>query len=157
MFGRLARVVVSAAAVGCAALGSAAAAQASDDSIRAILSSDTPKIVHSQARILDGLAAYERTHSVAALIKAITSQDRVLKGLETTLSGQSASTANGLQGRNEIIRGLRLIIGSNRTLTRELRRGAAHKPVSRSKLRAALRADAKGNVDVNAGDKLLGI
>jgi hypothetical protein len=153
--GRFTRAAVSAAAVGCGVLGSATGAQASDASIRATVKSAVPKIVHSQARILDGLATYEKTHSPTALIKSIKAQNRDLSALETKVAGQTASTPNGTKGKADIVTGLRLIIGSNRTLTKELQRSSAHKPVSNAKMKAAAKADVKGNADLNAGGKLL--
>jgi hypothetical protein len=153
--GRFTRAAATAAAVGCGVLGSAAAAQASNASIRAIVKSSSPKIVHSQARILDGLATYEKTHSPSALIKAIKAQDKDLSALEAKVAGQSASTANGTKGQKDIVTGLRLIIDSNSTLVKEFQRAGAHRPVSKAKLTAAEKADIKGNQDINAGGKLL--
>jgi hypothetical protein len=84
------------ALIACAAVtGPVAAAQASDASIRAIVKSDIPKITRSQAKILDGLATYEKSHSATAVIKAIKAQNRDLAALEKKLASQTPTTANG--------------------------------------------------------------
>ena len=114
-----------------------------------------PKIEKSQAKIIDGLSTYQKTHNPTALIKAIKGQSKTLKALETKLSSQPASSANGSKGKADIVKGLRLIIGSNNTLAKELAQSAHHAPVSKAKVNAATAADTKGNRDLNAGSKLL--
>lgn len=138
-----------------AMLGPVAAAQANDASLRAALKTDAPKINHSQAKILDGLATYQKTNSPSALIKAIHAQNIDLKSLQVKVSGDSPSSATGAKAKADIVKGLRLIIGSNNTLAKALQRSATGKPVSKSKLEAALSADRKGNADLNTGAKLL--
>lgn len=110
-----------------------------------------PKIEKSQAKLIDGLAAYQKTHNPTALIKAIKGQSKTLNALETKLGHQSGSSANGTKGRSDIVKGLRLIIGSNTTLAKELQQSADHAPVSKAKLKAATSADTKGNRDLTAG------
>ncbi len=97
------------------------------------------------------------THSPSALIRAIRTRDRDLSAREAKVAKQSASTAAGMNGRRDIVTGLKLIVGSNRTPAKELQRASAHQPLSQAKLRAASRADVKGNADLNAGVKLLAL
>ena len=150
------RISSGAALVACvAAIGPVAAAQASDATIRSTVKSAVPKIEKSQAKIIDGLSTYQQTHNPTALIKAIRGQSKTLKALETKLSSQPASSANGSKGKADIVKGLRLIIGSNNTLAKELAQSAHHAPVSKAKVKAATAADTKGNRDLNAGSKLL--
>lgn len=147
--------MASEAVVGCGALGAAGAAQASDASLRTLVRTAAPKIAHSQARILDGLATLDRTHRAAPLFRTIAAQDRELGSLEVRLARQRASTPSGARGKREFLAGLRLIVGSNRTLAMDLRRTLTHQPVSRAQLKAAGRADARGNADLNAGARRL--
>jgi hypothetical protein len=114
-----------------------------------------PKIETSQAKLIKGLSTYQKTHNPRALIKAIKGQDKTLNALDTKLSAQSASSANGTKGKADIVKGLRLIVGSNTTLAKELQQSADHAPVSKAKLNAATTSDVKGNRDLNAGSKLL--
>ncbi len=146
----------TAALLTCAAVaGPVAAAQASDATIRSTLKTAVPKIEKSQAKLINGLAAYQRTHNPTVLIKAINAQSKTLRALETKVSGQPASSAAGTKGKSDIVKGLRLIVGSNTTLAKELQLSAHHAPVSKAKLKAATTADEKGNRDLNAGTKLL--
>jgi hypothetical protein len=150
------RIGSVASAVACAAaIGPVAAAQASDASIRSTIKTAVPKLEKAQAKVINALAAYQRTHSPTALIKAIGTQNKALGSLETKLSGESSSSARGAQGKTDIVTGLRLIIGSNHTLAKELQKSAEHAPVSKAKVKAATAADVKGNRDLNAGSKLL--
>jgi hypothetical protein len=96
-----------------------------------------------------------KTHNPTALIKAIKGQSKTLTALEAKRSSQPASSANGTKGKSDIVKGLRLIIGSNTTLAKELYQSAHHAPVSKAKVKAANAADTKGNRDLNAGSKLL--
>ncbi|HEX3691252.1 MAG TPA: hypothetical protein VHV28_16240 [Solirubrobacteraceae bacterium] len=132
-----------------------AAAQASDATIRSAIKTAVPKIQKSQNKVLKGLTTYQSTHNPTALIKAVKSQNKALNALETKLMSQSGSTANGKKGKADVVKGLRLIVGSNNTLAKELRQSAHHAPVSKAKLKAATAADVKGNRDLNAGTKLL--
>jgi hypothetical protein len=131
------------------------AAQASDGTIRSAIKTAVPKIESSQAKLIKGLSTYQKTHNPTALIKAIKGQDKTLNALETKLSAQSASSADGTKGKADVVTGLRLIVGSNKTLAKELAQSAHHAPVSKAKLKAATAADVKGNRDLNAGSKLL--
>jgi hypothetical protein len=138
-----------------AVAGPVAAADASDATLRSTIKTAVPKIEKSQAKLIDGLTAYQKTHNPTALIKAIKGQSRTLSALETKLSQESASSANGTKGKTDIVKGLGLIIGSNTTLAKELQQSAHHAPVSKAKLKAATKADTRGNRDLNAGSKLL--
>lgn len=146
----------TAALLTCAAVaGPVAAAHASDATIRSTIKTAVPKIEKSQAQLINGLAAYQKTHNPTALIKAINAQTKTLKALETKLTAQSTSSTAGTKGKSDIVKGLRLIVGSNTTLAKELQLSAHHAPVSKAKLKAATAADEKGNRDLNAGSKLL--
>jgi hypothetical protein len=153
--GRITRAAISVAAVACCVLGTAAAASASNASLRAVIKSDAPSINRSQARILDGIATYQKTHSSKALISAIAAQDRTLTALESKVANQSASTNKGTKGKNEILSGLRLAVGSNSSLSKDLKASSAHKPASKAQLKAAAKEVVKGNNELNAGLKLL--
>jgi hypothetical protein len=143
-------------ALGClAAVGPVTSAQASDATIRSAIKTAVPKIEKSQAKLINGLSTYQTTHNPTALMKAIKGQDKTLKALETKLSAQSPSSANGTKGKADIVKGLRLIVGSNGTLAKELEQSAHHAPVSKAKLKASTAADVKGNRDLTAGSKLL--
>lgn len=153
---RFRRAGVVSLIVACAAvIGPVAAAQASNATILATVKNDLPKITRSQAKILDGLATYQKTHSASAVVKAIHSQNRDLTALRTKVFGQSPSSAGGAKGRADIITGLKLIVASNNLLAQELQKAAAGEPISKSQLQAAVAADKKGNIDLNAGAKLL--
>ena len=54
-----------------------------------------PKIEKSQAKLIDGLSAYQKTHNPTALIKAVKGQSKTLTALEAKLASQPASSANG--------------------------------------------------------------
>lgn len=142
-----------AAATACVALaGPIAAAQASDATIRGTINSTVPKIVKSQAKVLDGLATYDKTRSAKTLITAIKTQNGVLKALKGKLSRESASSANGAKGKADIVNGLGLIVRSNTALAKHLQSG---KPLSHAEANTAITQDKKGNDDLNAGGKLL--
>ena len=144
---------VAAALGACAVLaGPIAAAQASNATLLATIKSGFPKIIKSQAKILDGLATYDKTHSKTPLIKAIKTQNGVLKALEVRLSHGSPSSAQGARGKAEVIKGLGLIVGSNTTLVKHLQSG---KSLSKAQSKAAVKAATKGNLDLSAGAKLL--
>jgi len=154
---RIARraTVLPALAGSMATLGPVAAAQASNASLRTTVKSDVPRILHSQARILDGLAVLAKTKSVKPLLHAIRAQDRNLSALKVKLSGQSASSATGMKGKHDIIRGLTLVTHANSTLVRDLAKAASGRAVSKAQVKAASTATKRGNVDINLGGKLL--
>jgi hypothetical protein len=148
----------TATVLACAAVaGPVAAASASDASIRSAIKSSVPKIQKSQAKLINSFTAYEKTHNPAAPLTALKGQNKTLTALEIKLSGQSASSTNGTRGKNDIVKGLRLIVGSNNTLATELQKSANHTPVSKAKIKAATAADTKGNKDLVAGTKLLNL
>jgi hypothetical protein len=144
-------------AVCVAVAGSASIAHASDAGLSASVKADVPQITRTQAKVLDGLAAYEKTHSTSVLIKAIRAQDSNLETLKSKLSGEAPSSATGTKAKAEIIKGLGLIVSSNKHLVNDLQKGAAGKSVSKAQLRAVIAADKKGNLDFNTGAKLLGV
>lgn len=149
------RLAVASAVTCVAAIGPAAAAHASDATIRSAIKAAVPKIEKSQAKLIDSLATYKKTHNPTALISAVKAENATLRALETRLSHRSASTTDGAKGKAAIVTGLRLIIGSNTTLAKELQQSARHAPVSKAKLKASIAEDNKGNRDLNAGSKLL--
>lgn len=155
---RAGRISVLLSVAACAAaVGPVAAADASDATIRATVATAAPKIDRTQAKILDGLASYQSTHSASALVKAIKAQDKTLKVLRTKLRPQVASTANGTKGKADIVKGLGLIVKSNNMLAKELTQSASGKAVSTSQLKAVNKLAKKGNADLNTGGKLLNI
>jgi hypothetical protein len=138
-------------------VGPVAAADASDATIRATVADAGPKIDRSQAKIIDGLASYQSTHSAAALIKAVKAQDRTLTALQNRLRPQAASTAHGTKGKADIVKGLALIVKSNKTLVKDLTRSPSGEAVSTAQLKAVTKLAKKGNDDLNAGGKLLSV
>jgi hypothetical protein len=67
----------------------------------------------------------------------------------------SRGCVRAISRKSDIVKGLRLIIGSNTMLAKRLQHSAHHAPVSKAKVKAATAADTKGNRDLNAGSKLL--
>lgn len=131
------------------------AAQASDRSLQATVRRNLPRIKASQLKVRDATLKLERTHSSRALIGAIESQNRDLQALERRVRRQSATTGAGRRGRSDVIRGLTLIVDSNKVLARDLARAAAHQHVSKREVAAATRTDLRGNRDLLVGAKLL--
>lgn len=153
---RLTRASLVSSLVACAAVGGpVAAAQASDHSLRTTVKRAVPAIGRSQSKILSGLATLDRTHKVSPLIRAINTQDRTLMALERKLTAEAPSSARGAKGKSDIITGLKLIVGSNEMMAKDLKKASKKQAVSRAQLRAATRAAKKGNADLNAGAKLL--
>lgn len=150
------RVSAMSLIAGCAvALGPVAAAQASDATLRATIKNDVPKITRSQAKILDGLATLEKSGSAKAIVKAIKAQDRDLNTLKHRIAVEGASSSAGSRGKRDITKGLALIVKSNTTLGKDISRASSGKSVSKAQVKAATAAVKKGNVDIDAGAKLL--
>lgn len=139
----------------CAAFGPAGAAQASDATLKATVKSDVPKLLRSQAKIIDGLAALAKTSSVKPLVKAIRAQDRDLTSLRRRLAAESASSTTGTRAKADITKGLALIVTANSTLSKDLAKASSGKAVSKAQVKAAAAAVKRGNVDVATGVKLL--
>jgi hypothetical protein len=137
------------------AAGPIASAGASNTSLRLTVKRDLPRITLSQARILDGAARFQRTHSSKALIRAIRAQNRNLTSLRHRVAGERASNATGARGKSDIIRGLTLIVGSNNTLSKDVARAASHRTVSKRQIAAATLAARRGNRDLARGGRLL--
>lgn len=137
------------------AAGPVACAQASNTTLRRTVRRDLPRITSSQARILEGTAKFQRTHSARALLTAIRAQDRNLRTLRRHVTAERASNPTGVRARADIIRGLTLIIGSNSTLSTDLVRAVNHRAVSKRQLAAAVLAARRGNRDLALGAKLL--
>jgi hypothetical protein len=150
------RVSVMSLITGCAVvLGPVAGAQATDATLRATIKNDVPKITRSQAKILDGLATLQKSGSAKAIVKAINAQDRNLTALKNRVAGQSSSTSAGSKGKSDVTKGLALIVKSNTTLAGDLSKASSGKPVSKTQVKAATAEVKKGNVEINAGAKLL--
>lgn len=149
--------LVSSLAACAAVAGPVAAAQASDATLRSTVTRALPAIARSQTKILNGLSTLDRTHKAAALIKAINTQDKTLTTLETKLTGEAPSSAAGTKGKADIIAGLKLIVSSNHTVTKELKKASRKQAVSTAQLKAADNAEKAGNRKLNAGAKLLKI
>lgn len=151
---RPSRVIAATCVATCAmAIGPLTAAQASNATIIGSITRALPSITKSQGAVADGLATYEKTVSPAKLITAVTAQNVILKALRTHVSGDAASTANGAKGRTDIVKGLTLIIDSNTTLTKALRKRERGAPISKAAVDAAVKADHTGNADLKAGIK----
>lgn len=153
----LARRAVAASLIagGVVAAGPLACAQASNSGLRRTVKLDVPRITSSQARILDGAAKYERTHSSTQLIRAIRAQDRNLLSLKRRVAAERASNTTGARAKADIMRGLTLIVDSNNTLAKDLARASSHRPVSKRQLAAAVLAARRGNRDLALGGRLL--
>jgi hypothetical protein len=85
--------------IGAVVIGPVAAADASDATLQATVKRDVPAITRSQARITAGEANLKKTHSIAALIKAVRAQDTNLAKLRTRLRGESSSTSTGARAK----------------------------------------------------------
>lgn len=140
---------------GVALVGPIAVAQATDATLRATVKSDIPRITRSQAKILNGEASLQQSNSPKALIKAISAQDRNLKALRAELSREAPSSATGAKAKRDMVAGLKLIVGSNTTLSKDLVKNAKGEKVSKAQLKAAVARDIKGSRDLNTGAKLL--
>jgi hypothetical protein len=153
---RLGRFSLLVPIVACAAvIGPVSVAQASDASLRSTVEAGIPKITRSQAKILDGEAAFEQTHSAAALVKAVKAQDKTLKTLDTKVKGQSPSTPVGTKAKSDIVKGLRLIVASNTSLVSDYKLAQQGHPVTRAQLNVMVNEANTGNVDMLTGIKLL--
>jgi hypothetical protein len=87
----------------CAVLvGPIAAAQASNNTLRATLNSYSAKIVKDENAVKNGLAGYPQG-KVKPLIHALTTEIRDLHALRTKLADDSASSAEGATAKSEIV------------------------------------------------------
>jgi hypothetical protein len=141
--------------VGAVGFGAAAVAQASNATIKATLKSANPTVLKDQAKVLDGIATYDKNHSSSALIKALKRQVSDLNSIQAKISGETASAGKGTHGKAEIVKGLALISDSDKDLVKDLQ--TAHgKQIPKSKLNTAVVVDKKGNTELVDGAKLLG-
>ena len=138
----------------CAVLvGPIAAAQASNNTLRATLNSYSAKIVKDENAVKNGLAGYPQG-KVKPLIHALTTEIRDLHALRTKLADDSASSAEGATAKSEIVKGLGLIANAYGALRHDVRL-APGGGVPRDQVAAAVATDQKGRTKLLAGLNLL--
>lgn len=146
----LAAALATAAVIG----GPVSAASASNLTIKLALLHAAPGLRRSDLRLRVAFARYARTHRSGPVVRAIQAQDRQLGALRRTVSRTSASSRAGLRARREIVRGLGLVLRSNREVGTHLRRqGAAG--LSPRQLSTAERLATRGNRLYRRGIRLL--
>ena len=138
----------------CAVLvGPIAAAQASNDTLRATLNNYSAKIVKDENAVKNGLVGYPQG-KVKPLTHALTTEIRDLHALRSKLAHDSASSAKGAKAKTEIVRGLGLIANAYGALRHDVL--LAHGgPVPRDQVAAAVNTDKKGRAKLLAGLSLL--
>jgi hypothetical protein len=140
----------------CAVLaGPIAGAQASNATIRAAVNTFNAKLLHDEARVLDGLGTYQSKHNATPLISALNHEVTDLHALQVKLAHQSASSVSGRKGKSDIDTGLGLIAKAYKALAVDVK-ASTTAPVSAAKVNAAVKTDKKGRADLTAGAKLLG-
>ncbi len=154
-FGR--RRLITPLVIGAMAVAPIATARASDASLRASVKRAVPTIRRSQAKINAAQATLRRTHSTTKLFSAVRVQDTALGNLRTTLQGESSSTSTGAKGKADIVKGLGLIVDSNRALVKDIKKESLGTKVSQASLNALVRGDRRGSALFVAGAKLLGL
>jgi hypothetical protein len=145
--------VLSGVALCVVLVGPVAAAQASNNTLRATLNSFSPKIVKDENAVKAGLIGYPQG-KVRPLIRALTHEVSDLRALKSKLAHDSGSSAKGMKARTEIIKGLGLIASAYGALRHDVE--VAHGgPVPASKVNAAVGTDKKGRAKLLAGLNLL--
>jgi len=141
----------------CALLGGPlAAAQASDNSLRATLDSFGPKIAKDESAVKQGLTVDYPEGKWRPLTRALKHEVGDLHSLKSQLSNESASSATGAKAKRDIIKGLGQIASAYGTLRKDVL--AVHGgPVPAAKVNAAVSTDKKGVKVYKAGLKLLRI
>lgn len=104
-YGKHVCALVCVAAVG-AALLAPAGAGASDKSIRNTIRDYTPAVSVSEGQVASGVAAFQATRNASPAETAFVSAERVLRGLRTALSGQTAVSGDVKQGKADVLAGL---------------------------------------------------
>jgi hypothetical protein len=133
--------------------GPIAGAQASDSTIVGTVNHWLPAIVRDENAVKAGLTAYTH-HKVKPLVKALNHEVGDLHTLQHTVSGETASSANGRQAKAKIVKGLGLIAKAYGTLAKDVK--ASHgNGVPPALLRSAVNTDQKGRRAFQAGIKLL--
>jgi hypothetical protein len=137
----------------CAVLaGPVAAAQASDNDIRATLNASGQKIANDEQAIKNGLAKYRTTSK--PLVRALKHEVSDLRSLRKVLRHESASSAKGRKAKKEIVTGLELIANAYGALRADIL--AVHGgAVPASEVDAAVATDHKGRKKLKAGLSLL--
>lgn len=149
------RISILTALSACAAIaGPAASAQASNASLANAIRADNATLIRDELRVANGLIAYQKHHRTGPAARGLRREVTDLKKLSARLSSQTASTARGMRGKAQILRGLELISASYSALATDLTR-AHGKAVSRAKLRTATRVDNAGRRSLQSGLKLL--
>jgi hypothetical protein len=75
--------------------------------------------------------------------------------LTTRLRSESSSTSTGSTGKADVIKGLGLIVSSNRSLIKDIEKESIGAPVSKARLNALVREDMRGGALFVAGARLL--
>lgn len=138
------RIVVAMLAASAMIGGPIAAASASDLTIKIALVRVAPRLRHSQTRLRRALRHYKVTRRAARVIRAIRAQDRDLYALRTRIRRTSTSSSTGTVARRDIVRGLGLVLKSNREVGAELRRQGPY-GLSPRQVRRATRLATRGN------------
>ena len=139
----------------CTALaGPVAAAQATDNDIRATLNIYGPKVVKDEAAVKKGIHVDYPMGKWHLLVRALKHEISDLHSLNKTLKSESASSANGAKGKRDVVKGLGLIASAYGALERDIL--AVHGgAVPVSKVNAAMATNAKGIKKLKAGLRLL--
>ena len=145
--------VLSGVALCAVLIGPVAAAQASDNTLRATLNTYAPKISTDENAVRNGLIGYPQG-KVRPLVRALNHEVGDLHALRSKLNHESASSAAGRKGKTDIVKGLALIAkayGALRTAVQAAHGG----PVPKSAVNAAVATDKKGRKKLLAGLHLL--
>jgi hypothetical protein len=133
--------------------GPVAAAQASDNDLRATLNAYAPKIVKDENAVKKGLNEYPKGKS-KPLVKALNHEVSDLHSLKKALGHESASSTKGRKGKKDIVTGLGLIATAYTSLREDVQ--AAHGgAVPATEVDAAVATDKKGRTKLLAGLHLL--
>jgi hypothetical protein len=153
MSGRPGRKAAIAAATLATALAGPAGARASDDTIRAVISSNDALIAKDEARVLRAEARYVRTHDPKPVRRAIKRELKDLRTIRGKLRREDASTSDGARGKRLVVSGLGLVMRAYRHLDAVF--ASADPSAQQGKTRRALREARRGQKAVRRGLKLL--
>jgi hypothetical protein len=152
MEGRTARMAVVGAVV--AALAAPAVAQASDESLRAVIARAEPRLTKDEGRILEATGRYLRTRDAAPLRRAVSREIGHLEALQAAVRREDASTAHGTRGKRLVVSGLRSIISGYRRLGAVLTN--QDPAAAKAEAAKATRAARRGRAALQRGIRLLG-
>ena len=149
----LRRWVLPAVIVGAALAGPVAAAQASNNDIRATLDAYAPKIVNDETAVGKGLSEYPKGKP-KPLERALKQEVSTLHALKAALRHETASSTKGRKAKKEIVTGLGLIAGAYTSLRADIL--AVHGgAVPVAQVDAAVAQDKKGRTKLKAGLRLI--